>query len=62
MIEFIDRIKKRFVKKTDIGDAEAERLRNDFRDRYHHFKLLLNANNKALEILAEIEHACFLCP
>lgn len=57
MAEFINRIKERFKKKAEIGDAEAERLRNDFRGRYHHFKLLLNANSKALEIMSEIESA-----
>lgn len=57
MIELLNRIKNKFYKKTEIDIAEAERLRADFRERYHHFKLLLNANNKALEIMSEIETA-----
>ncbi len=34
-----------------------EELRATFKARYHHFKLLLTANNKALDIMAELEQA-----
>lgn len=44
-------------KKSPLGEADAERLRLAFKDRYHHFKLLLNANNKALQTMADIERA-----
>ncbi len=56
MDRFFDFIKKIF--KNRIPDeSEAEQLRDDFKARYHHFKLLLNANNKALEVMSEMEEA-----
>jgi len=36
---------------------DAEGLRTAFQDRYHHFKLLLNANNRALDLMTEMEEA-----
>jgi len=53
--ELLNRV---FSNKSEAIDSqEAERLRIAFRDRYHHFKLLLNANNQALEKMADIERA-----
>jgi pyruvate, water dikinase len=49
--------KKFFLKKSKHPSADVEDLRIAFKDRYHSFKLLLNANNKALEIMADIERA-----
>ena len=49
--------KSLFLKARKEDDANVEGLRNAFRDRYHHFKLLLNANNEALRIMSEMEEA-----
>ncbi len=55
---FIRRLLKRFSSKTrELDDAEVKSLRVLFKARYHHFKLLLNANNDALDAMAEIERA-----
>ncbi|MDZ7698016.1 MAG: PEP/pyruvate-binding domain-containing protein [Deltaproteobacteria bacterium] len=50
-------IRSLFSKKEETTPADVEELRNAFKERYHHFKLLLSANNKALEIMAEMEAA-----
>jgi pyruvate, water dikinase len=56
LFEFIRKIK--FGRHQEkLSDSEVERLRAAFKARYHHFKLLLSANNKALEIMADIEEA-----
>lgn len=49
---------KRFFSKTSAREiADTEQLRLAFQERYHNFKLLLNANNKSLEIMSEMESA-----
>jgi len=57
MAALFDHFKKYFIKKPKLSVAEVEGLRIAFKERYHSFKLLLNANNKALEIMAEMERA-----
>jgi pyruvate, water dikinase len=50
-------IERLFSRKPTEAPADIDALRIDFKDRYHSFKLLLSANHKALEIMAEIEEA-----
>ncbi|MEN6440460.1 MAG: PEP/pyruvate-binding domain-containing protein [Syntrophobacter sp.] len=54
---------RRCLDKLGIGKGERsapsdpESLRTAFQARYHNFKLLLSANNKALQIMSELEDA-----
>jgi len=57
MEQIVSYFRNLFRKPRKEDDANVEGLRNAFRDRYHHFKLLLNANNQALRIMAEMEEA-----
>ncbi|HDZ23685.1 MAG TPA: pyruvate, water dikinase, partial [Desulfobacteraceae bacterium] len=53
-------LKKLFHKGTPgkrLSPDDIESLRTAFKARYHSFKLLLNANNKALELMTELEEA-----
>ena len=51
-------IKHRFTPSRPVLSEEAaEQLRVAFKERYHHFKLLLSANKHALKRMAEIEAA-----
>jgi pyruvate, water dikinase len=50
-------IKKIFAREQPREIEDIDSLRIDFKDRYHSFKLLLSANQKALETMAEIEEA-----
>lgn len=49
---------KKFLPGRNRSDpSEVESLRLDFKERYRNFKQLISANNKALEIMADIEQA-----
>ena len=50
-------MKRLFAKKNAPEPSDLDALRLDFKERYHSFRLLLNANNRALEIMAELEQA-----
>ncbi len=52
-----DFLRRLVIKMPRAGGSNAEELRIAFKARYHNFKLLLNSNNKALEIMADIEEA-----
>lgn len=49
-------LKKLFSRKAH-NIEKIEKLRISFKDRYNHFKQLLKANNKALELMTELEVA-----
>ena len=57
-MELIQRALRKLSRKKQAGEpADVDALRVEFQDRYHSFKLLLSANNKALDIMADIEQA-----
>ncbi len=54
----VDALKRLFGAQDSRSDPEnVEGLRADFRVRYHNFKLLLGANNRALDAMAGMERA-----
>lgn len=59
MVELIKRLKKLFSREEikPLSETSAKELSTAFKARYHSFKLLLAANNKALELMAELEGA-----
>ncbi len=57
MQRVLNLIKTLFTKKQAKEAESAEQLRNAFKGRYHAFKLLLNANNRALDVMAEMGEA-----
>ncbi|MBF0211824.1 MAG: pyruvate, water dikinase, partial [Desulfamplus sp.] len=59
----IDRLRQwlgiKEAEETPEERQKTEELRDQFKERYHNFKVLLAANQKSLEAMAEIEHALF---
>jgi pyruvate,water dikinase len=54
---FWNRLIQKIFPREAAPPSDTDALRVAFQERYHHFKLLLNANDKALEIMAEIDEA-----
>ncbi|MBL0715154.1 MAG: pyruvate, water dikinase [Desulfosarcina sp.] len=48
-------LEKIVLRRKAVSTADIAKLRLDFRERYANFKQLISANNKALEIMADIE-------
>ncbi|MFA6222514.1 MAG: PEP/pyruvate-binding domain-containing protein [Desulfomonilaceae bacterium] len=59
MSKFPAFLRKFFFRNRSVGSAShsVDDLRAAFAHRYHNFKLLLTANNKALEIMTDLEKA-----
>jgi pyruvate,water dikinase len=58
MKKILNFFKNLFSLDTQPEEPEnIEELRVAFKERYHNFKLLLSANNRSLEVMAEIEQA-----
>ncbi|MEW6076608.1 MAG: PEP/pyruvate-binding domain-containing protein [Thermodesulfobacteriota bacterium] len=57
MKRLIHFFKSRLTGTSSADTVDVEGLRIAFKERYHHFKLLLNANNSALEIMTAMEQA-----
>jgi pyruvate,water dikinase len=55
MKQIFKTIKNRFTGTREKPIENPGELRQDFRERYHTFKLLLTSNNKALEGIAQVE-------
>jgi len=55
MLNFSEIINKLLKRSQPGSPSGAEHLRNDFKSRYQSFKILLSSNNKALDIMADIE-------
>ncbi|MCG6917610.1 MAG: pyruvate, water dikinase [Deltaproteobacteria bacterium] len=56
LISYLSNLICKWRGKPQCG-SDVEELRNLFKARYHSFKLLLSANNRSLEIMADLEEA-----